>query len=104
MFEFVPFFKYFEFFCLINKQPFDVIHLIDQHLDLSKSSADDLDPVKGQIIVSFMSRDGPSGSGNPLAIVGPGGDILGPNDEPETAAAAINQQSQSQSQQQVSKS
>lgn len=42
-----------------------------------------MDPVKGQIIVSLMSRDGPSGSGNPLAIVGPGGDILGPHDERE---------------------
>lgn len=42
-----------------------------------------MDPVKGQIIVSLMSRDGPSGSGNPLAIVGPMGDILGPNDERE---------------------
>lgn len=28
-----------------------------------------------------MSRDGSSSSGNPLAIVGPGGDIHGPNDE-----------------------
>lgn len=30
-----------------------------------------------------MSRDGSSSSGNPLAIVGPGGDIQGPNDENE---------------------
>lgn len=44
-----------------------------------------MDPVKGQIIISLMSRDGPSGSGNPLAIVGPMGDILGPNDERETS-------------------
>lgn len=65
-----------------------------------------MDPVKGQIIVSLMSRDGksivieisfdilnfvwififtgPSGSGDPLAIVGPGGDILGPTEERET--------------------
>lgn len=43
-----------------------------------------MDLVKGQIVISLMSRDGPSGSGNPLAIVGPGGDILGPNDERET--------------------
>ncbi|XP_055311962.1 E3 ubiquitin-protein ligase Smurf1 [Sitodiplosis mosellana] len=57
-----------------------------QHLDLNKSSADDIDPVKGQIIVSLMSRDGPSGSGNPLAIVGPGGDILGPADERESVS------------------
>lgn len=44
-----------------------------------------MDTVKGQIIVSLMSRDGPSGSGNPLAIVGPMGDILGPNDERESS-------------------
>lgn len=57
---------------------------IDQHLDLSNDPAFDMDiTVKGQIIVSLMSRDGPSGSGNPLAIVGPMGDILGPNDERE---------------------
>lgn len=30
-----------------------------------------------------MSRDGPSGSGNPLAIVGPGGDVQGPTEEVE---------------------
>lgn len=29
---------------------------------------------------------GPSGSGNPLAIVGPGGDILGPTEERESIA------------------
>lgn len=57
---------------------------IDQHLDLSNDSAYEMDTVKGQIIVSLMSRDGPSGSGNPLAIVGPMGDILGPNDERES--------------------
>lgn len=30
---------------------------------------------------------GPSGSGNPLAIVGPGGDILGPADERESISS-----------------
>lgn len=55
----------------------------DQRLDLCKGSADDIDPVRGQIIISLMSRDGSSSSGNPLAIVGPGGDIQGPNDENE---------------------
>ena len=43
-------------------------------------SPDDPEPVKGQIIVSLMSRDVPSG-GNPLAIVGPGGDVQGPSEE-----------------------
>lgn len=74
-----------ELFCrtLFSIAPF---WISDQHLDLSKSSADDIDPVKGQIIVSFMSREGPSGSGNPLAIVSPGGDILGPSDDSEMPA------------------
>lgn len=35
-----------------------------------------------------MSRDGSSSSGNPLAIVGPGGDIQGPNDENEHSTSA----------------
>lgn len=35
---------------------------------------------------------GPSGSGNPLAIVGPGGDILGPTDERESSTQSNEQQ------------
>lgn len=41
-------------------------------------SAEDTDPVKGEIIVSLLSRDGPCG-GTPLAVVGPGGDLRGPS-------------------------
>ncbi|XP_049826572.1 E3 ubiquitin-protein ligase SMURF2 [Aethina tumida] len=48
-----------------------------QCLDLGKASQDDTEPVKGQIIVSLLSRDGPCG-GTPLAIVGPLGDLRGP--------------------------
>lgn len=59
----------------------------DQRLDLCKSSADDIDPVRGQIIVSLMSRDGHTGSGNPLAIVGPGGDIQGPTEDIENISS-----------------
>jgi E3 ubiquitin ligase SMURF1/2 len=44
-------------------------------------SQDDPEPVKGQIIVSLMSRDGTCGGGTPLAIVGPGGDVQGPDDD-----------------------
>ncbi|KAL9704287.1 hypothetical protein quinque_007805 [Culex quinquefasciatus] len=51
-----------------------------QRLDLRKASHDDPDPVKGQIIVSFMSRDGTTG-GTPLAIVGPAGDVRGPDND-----------------------
>lgn len=46
-------------------------------MDLCKASQDDGEPVKGQIIVSLLSRDGPCG-GTPLAIVSPLGDIRGP--------------------------
>lgn len=35
-----------------------------------------------------MSRDGHTGSGNPLAIVGPGGDIQGPAEDTENISAA----------------
>ncbi|XP_058465974.1 E3 ubiquitin-protein ligase SMURF2 [Malaya genurostris] len=51
-----------------------------QRLELCKASQDDPDPVKGQIIVSLMSRDGTTG-GTPLAIVGPTGDVRGPDDD-----------------------
>ncbi|CAH1154742.1 unnamed protein product [Phaedon cochleariae] len=50
-----------------------------QCLDLGKANADDSEPVKGQIIISLLSRDGPCG-GTPLAIVGPLGDLRGPTD------------------------
>ncbi|XP_050308528.1 E3 ubiquitin-protein ligase SMURF2 [Anthonomus grandis grandis] len=52
-----------------------------QCLDLCKASQEDSEPVKGQIIISLLSRDGPCG-GTPVAIVSPMGDIRGPsNDE-----------------------
>lgn len=55
-----------------------------QRLDLCKSSPDDQTLVKGQIIISMLSRDAITGTGNPgLAIVGPAGDVRGPDeDEP----------------------
>lgn len=61
-----------------------LLHFVDQRLDLCKSSPDDQTPVKGQIIISMLSRDAITGTGNPgLAIVGPAGDIVGPaGDEP----------------------
>lgn len=54
---------------------------IDQRLDLCKLTADDPVPVKGQIIISLLSRDAITGCGNPLAIVGPAGDVRGPDDD-----------------------
>lgn len=53
-----------------------------QRLNLSKSSPDDQDQIKGQIIVSLVSRVGmmnAGGNATPLAVVGPGGDVRGPN-------------------------
>lgn len=52
-----------------------------QRLDLCKSSPDDPTPVRGQIIISLLSRDAITGSGNPLAIVGPAGEVHGPDEE-----------------------
>ncbi|KAH8254512.1 hypothetical protein KR032_010598 [Drosophila birchii] len=51
-----------------------------QRLDLGKLSPDDDELVRGQIIISLLSKDGP-GSGNPLAIVGPSGDVRGPSED-----------------------
>ncbi|XP_030750487.1 E3 ubiquitin-protein ligase SMURF2 [Sitophilus oryzae] len=52
-----------------------------QCLDLGRASQDDGEPVKGQIIISLLSRDGPCG-GTPLAVVSPLGDIRGPPNTP----------------------
>lgn len=48
-------------------------------MDLVKASQEDSEPVKGQIIISLLSRDGPCG-GTPLAVVGPQGELRGPTD------------------------
>ncbi|XP_062127814.1 E3 ubiquitin-protein ligase Smurf1 [Drosophila sulfurigaster albostrigata] len=54
-----------------------------QRLDLGKLSPDDDELVRGQIIISLLPKDGPC-SGNPLAIVGPSGDVRGPSEEDST--------------------
>uniref|UniRef100_A0A182T025 WW domain-containing protein n=1 Tax=Anopheles maculatus TaxID=74869 RepID=A0A182T025_9DIPT len=56
------------------------LHYLYQRLELVKRSQDDPDPVKGQIIVSLMSRDSATG-GTPLAIVSPAGDVRVPDDD-----------------------
>ncbi|RZC33616.1 E3 ubiquitin-protein ligase SMURF2 [Asbolus verrucosus] len=56
----------------------------DQCLDLGKASQEDSEPVKGQIIISLLSRDGPC-SGTPLAVVGPQGELRGPPDHDGSA-------------------
>ncbi|XP_067005940.2 E3 ubiquitin-protein ligase SMURF2 [Anabrus simplex] len=55
-----------------------------QRLDLCKSSADDPDPVKGQIVVSLLSRDGHGGvaGGGHNAVVDSLGDLSCPDDLP----------------------
>lgn len=50
---------------------------------MCKASQDDNEPVRGQIIISLLSRDGPCG-GTPLAVVGPLGDLRGPPDHEVT--------------------
>ncbi|XP_067626943.1 E3 ubiquitin-protein ligase Smurf1 [Eurosta solidaginis] len=49
-------------------------------LNLGKLSPEDDDMVRGQIIIALLSKDGPCG-GNPLAVVGPGGDVRGPSED-----------------------
>ncbi|XP_036332878.1 E3 ubiquitin-protein ligase Smurf1 [Rhagoletis pomonella] len=49
-------------------------------LNLGKLSPDDDDMVRGQIIIALLSKDGPCG-GNPLAVVGPSGDVRGPSED-----------------------
>lgn len=59
------------------------LNFLDQCLDLGKISQEDSEPVRGQIIISLLSRDGPSG-GTSLAVVGPLGELRGPSD-PDTS-------------------
>lgn len=56
------------------------MYVSDQRLDLGKASAEDTEPVKGQIIISLLSRDGPCGGGTQLAVVSPLGELCGPTD------------------------
>ncbi|XP_052862329.1 E3 ubiquitin-protein ligase Smurf1 [Anopheles cruzii] len=61
-----------------------------QRLNLVKRTQDDPDQVKGQIIVSLMSRDSTTG-GTRLAIVGPAGDVRVTDDD-DSADALIDDQ------------
>ncbi|XP_069685211.1 E3 ubiquitin-protein ligase SMURF2 [Periplaneta americana] len=56
-----------------------------QRLDLCKASSEDPEPVKGQIVVSLLSRDGHGGvaGGGHNAVVDPLGDLSCPEDLPE---------------------
>ncbi|XP_050098787.1 E3 ubiquitin-protein ligase Smurf1 [Anopheles aquasalis] len=65
-----------------------------QRLELVKRTQDDPDPVKGQIIVSLMSRDSATGGGTPLAIVGPAGDVRVPDDDDSATDTLIDTEQQ----------
>lgn len=55
-----------------------------QRLDLSRSNLDDLEPVKGQIVVSLLSRDGHGyGCGSQNVVVDRLGNLSCPDDLPE---------------------
>lgn len=58
----------------------------DQRLDLCKANADDTEPVKGQIVVSLLSREMGNGSSSNvghIAVADPLGDISCPDLLPE---------------------
>ena len=54
----------------------------DQRLDLCKNNSDDQDVVRGQIVVSLLSRDG-HGSGSQNVVVDTLGNLSCPDDLPE---------------------
>ncbi|KAG8326841.1 hypothetical protein J6590_032674 [Homalodisca vitripennis] len=55
----------------------------DQRLDLCKASAEDQEVVRGQIVVSLLSRDGGGGAAGLNAVVDPHGGLSCPADLPE---------------------
>lgn len=63
------------------------LKLTDQRLDLSKAYTDDTDVIKGQIVVSLLSRDGHNGAvSNTVghnAVVDVLGDLSCPTDLPD---------------------
>lgn len=61
----------------------------DQCLELCEDGSGETCGVRGQVIVSLLSRDGArgepasaAGEGSPLAVVGPAGDVRTPRDPP----------------------
>lgn len=66
-----------------------VFFLSDQCLELCEDGSGETCGVRGQVIVSLLSRDGTrgepasaAGEGSPLAVVGPAGDVRSPRDPP----------------------
>ncbi|XP_052740231.1 E3 ubiquitin-protein ligase SMURF1 [Bicyclus anynana] len=76
----------------VRIQPSTVHKLKDtgyQCLELCEDSSGDTHGVRGQVIVSLLSRDGArgepasaAGEGSPLAVVGPAGEVRTPRDPP----------------------
>lgn len=76
----------------VRIQPSTVHKLKDtgyQCLELSEDNSGETCGVRGQVIVSLLSRDGArgepasaAGEGSPLAVVGPAGDVRSPRDPP----------------------
>ncbi|VVC89078.1 unnamed protein product, partial [Leptidea sinapis] len=76
----------------VRIQPSTVNKLKDtgyQCLELCEDSSGETCGVKGQVIVSLLSRDGSrgepasaAGEGSPLAVVGPAGDVQSPREQP----------------------
>lgn len=71
--------------------------LIDQCLELCEEGSGETCGVRGQVIVSLVSRDAArgepataAGEGSPLAVVGPAGDVRAPRDPPAQHHAARN--------------
>lgn len=56
--------------------------VVDQRLDLCKANAEDPEPVKGQIVVSLLSRDGGGSAAGHNAVVDALGGLSCPADLP----------------------
>lgn len=79
----------------INKILFLIVST-DQCLELCEDGSGETCGVRGQVIVSLLSRDGArgepasaAGEGSPLAVVGPAGDVRAPRDPPISPNASI---------------
>lgn len=66
--------------------------IADQCLELCEDGSVETCGVRGQVIVSLLSRDSArgepasaAGEGSPLAVVGPAGDVRTPRDPPTNA-------------------
>lgn len=69
--------------CIIKNHIENACICLDQRLDLTKGHADDPEPVKGQIVISLLSRDG-RGSGSVNVVMDRLGNLgFSPDELPE---------------------